>query len=151
MAGMRRTPVRSTVIAAIGYESETALLEVDFRSGDVDRYFAVPPSLHPALLEAQSPPASFNKHITAPPPPRPTAMHHRFATRLRATPPQHRPAPTTTTTHPLPTETYTIAGTRQQSRVVARIAAASTHRSLCPAAALLPLASLAAPDVVPPP
>jgi hypothetical protein len=64
MAGMRRIPVRSSVIAAIGYDTETAVLEVEFRSGDVYRYFAVPPSVHKALLEAESPGAYFNKHIS---------------------------------------------------------------------------------------
>jgi hypothetical protein len=52
------------VIAAIGYDSETAELEVEFRSGDVYRYFAVPPSVHNALLEAESPGAYFNKHVS---------------------------------------------------------------------------------------
>lgn len=64
MAGMRRTPVRSTVIAAVGYDPETALLEIEFRSGDVYRYFAVPPSVHTALLEAESPGAYFNTHVS---------------------------------------------------------------------------------------
>lgn len=64
MAGMRRTPVRSTVIAAVGYDSETALLEIEFRSGDVYRYFAVPPSVHTALLDADSPGAYFNRHVS---------------------------------------------------------------------------------------
>jgi hypothetical protein len=64
MAALPRTPVRSTVIAAIGYDSETAELEVEFRSGDVYRYFAVPPSVHKALLEAESPGAYFNKHVS---------------------------------------------------------------------------------------
>ncbi len=61
---MRRTPVRSTVIAAIGYDPETAELEIQFRSGDVYRYYAVPPSVHAALIEADSPGAYFNKHVS---------------------------------------------------------------------------------------
>lgn len=64
MAGMRRIPVRSSVIASVGYEPESALLEVEFRNGDVYRYFAVPPSVHHALLEADSPGTYFNKHIS---------------------------------------------------------------------------------------
>jgi hypothetical protein len=64
MAGLRRTPVRSTVIAAVGYDAQTAVLEVEFRSGDVYRYFAVPPSVHRALIEAESPGAYFNTHIS---------------------------------------------------------------------------------------
>ena len=64
MAGMHRIPVRSSVIASVGYDDETAVLEVEFRSGDRYRYFAVPPSVHRALLEADSPGAYFNKHIS---------------------------------------------------------------------------------------
>jgi len=64
MAGMHRIPVRSSVIATVGYDDETAVLEVEFRSGDRYRYFAVPPSVHKALLEADSPGAYFNTHIS---------------------------------------------------------------------------------------
>jgi len=64
MPGMRRIPVRSSVIATVGYDDETAVLEVEFRSGDRYRYFAVPPSVHKALLGADSPGAYFNKHIS---------------------------------------------------------------------------------------
>ena len=64
MARMPRTPVRSSVIAAVGYDTETAELEVEFRSGDVYRYFAVPPSVFRALLEADSPGAYFNKNVS---------------------------------------------------------------------------------------
>ena len=64
MAGMRRIPVRSSVIATVGYDSDTAVLEVEFRSGDVYRYFAVPPSVHKALVEDDSPGGYFNKHIS---------------------------------------------------------------------------------------
>ena len=64
MAALRRTPVKSTVIAAVGYDAQTAVLEVESRSGDVYRYFAVPPSVHRALIEADSPGAYFNKHVS---------------------------------------------------------------------------------------
>jgi hypothetical protein len=64
MAGIARIPVRSSVIATVGYDPETAVLEVEFRSGDLYRYFAVPPSVHTALLEADSPGAYFNRHIS---------------------------------------------------------------------------------------
>lgn len=64
MAGLRRIPVRSTVIVSVGYDTDTAMLEVEFRSGDVYRYFAVPPSVHRALVEADSPGAYFNKHVS---------------------------------------------------------------------------------------
>ncbi|MDP9027456.1 MAG: KTSC domain-containing protein [Actinomycetota bacterium] len=61
---MRRLPVRSSVIATVGYDDDTALLEVEFTSGDVYRYFAVPPSVHRALMAAESPGAYFNRHIS---------------------------------------------------------------------------------------
>jgi hypothetical protein len=64
MARMPRTPVRSSVIASVGYDAETAELEVEFRSGDVYRYFAVPPSVFRALLDADSPGAYFNKNVS---------------------------------------------------------------------------------------
>jgi hypothetical protein len=64
MTVMRRRPVRSSVIAAVGYDEETAVLEVQFTSGDVYRYFAVPPSVHRALMEADSPGAYFNRHVS---------------------------------------------------------------------------------------
>ena len=64
MTVMRRRPVRSSVIAAVGYDEETAVLDVQFTSGDVYRYFAVPPSVHRALMEADSPGAYFNRHVS---------------------------------------------------------------------------------------
>ena len=64
MAALRRTPVRSSVIASVGYDAQTAMLEVEFRSGDVYRYFAVPPSVHRGLIEADSPGAYFNRHVS---------------------------------------------------------------------------------------
>ncbi len=64
MTVMRRVPVRSSVIATVGYDEATALLEVEFTSGDVYRYFAVPPSVHHALMDADSPGAYFNRHVS---------------------------------------------------------------------------------------
>lgn len=64
MTVMRRVPVRSSVIAAVGYDEATAVLEVEFAGGDVYRYFAVPPSVHRALLDAESPGAYFNRTIS---------------------------------------------------------------------------------------
>ena len=61
---MRRQPVSSSVIRSVGYDPGTAVLEVEFRSGDVYRYFAVPPSVHRGLVEAESPGAFFNRTIS---------------------------------------------------------------------------------------
>ncbi|MDF2554745.1 MAG: hypothetical protein K0R60_640, partial [Microbacterium sp.] len=52
------------VLRTVGYDSATALLEIEFASGDVYRYFAVPPSVHRALMEAESPGAYFNRNIS---------------------------------------------------------------------------------------
>ena len=52
---MRRTRVESTAIESVGYDPGTAVLEVEFTSGEVYRYFAVPPSVYRSLLEADSP------------------------------------------------------------------------------------------------
>ncbi|WP_241245853.1 KTSC domain-containing protein [Microbacterium sp. 4R-513] len=46
--------MESTVIRAVGYDTATAVLEIEFTSGDVYRYYAVPPSAHRALIGAES-------------------------------------------------------------------------------------------------
>jgi hypothetical protein len=62
--GIRRTPVTSSVLRTVGYDAATAVLEIEFVSGDVYRYFAVPPSVHRALMDAESPGAYFNRRIS---------------------------------------------------------------------------------------
>ena len=61
---MKRTPVTSSVLVAVGYDSATAELEIEFTSGDVYRYFAVPARVHRELVEAESPGAYFNRAIS---------------------------------------------------------------------------------------
>ncbi len=51
---MKRRPVTSSVIASVGYAPETALLEIEFVNGGRYRYYAVPPSVHRALMDADS-------------------------------------------------------------------------------------------------
>lgn len=51
---MRRQPVASSVIDAIGYDPATNVLEIEFSSGDCYRYFAVPASVHAEFLAAGS-------------------------------------------------------------------------------------------------
>ena len=60
---MRRIPVTSSVLVAVGYDADTAELEIEFRSGDVYRYYAVPARVHRELLAAESPGAYFNRAI----------------------------------------------------------------------------------------
>lgn len=60
---MRRSPVSSTAITSVGYDPGTAVMEIEFTSGDVHRYFAVPPSVHRALVEAESVGRFFAAHV----------------------------------------------------------------------------------------
>ena len=48
---MKLLPLRSSVLKAAGYDPGTAILELEFTSGDVYRYFAVPPSVFAGLIE----------------------------------------------------------------------------------------------------
>ena len=51
---MYRTPVNSSNMRSIGYDPQTATLEVEFTSGDVYQYFNVPEHLHQQFLSASS-------------------------------------------------------------------------------------------------
>ena len=52
---MQRVPVDSTSIAALGYDPDGSILEIEFRqSGQVYRYFGVPASEYAAFLSAES-------------------------------------------------------------------------------------------------
>ena len=51
---MKRQRVESTAIDSVGYDPDTAVLEILFTSGELYRYFAVPPSVHRGLLDADS-------------------------------------------------------------------------------------------------
>ena len=60
-----RVPVESSCIASVGYAAAVETLEVEFRSGAVYRYLAVPPDVHLALLQSASKGAYLNRHIKA--------------------------------------------------------------------------------------
>lgn len=60
---MQRVPVSSSNIRAIGYDPQSAILEVEFVSGDVYRYFDVPQHVHHGLLSAVSPGKFLNINI----------------------------------------------------------------------------------------
>ena len=51
---MLREPVDSSVIASMGYAADRQILEIEFRTGDVYRYFDVPVEEHLALQRAES-------------------------------------------------------------------------------------------------
>ncbi len=61
---VRRHLLDSGVLRSAGYDPATAQLEIEFHSGDVYRYYAVPPSVFRELFEAASPGAFFNRRIS---------------------------------------------------------------------------------------
>lgn len=60
---MRRSPVLSSNIAEVGYDSQSNILEVAFIGGAVYRYLGVPSSVHDDLLSAPSVGSFFHFHV----------------------------------------------------------------------------------------
>lgn len=60
---MDRTPVTSSNINSIGYETETSTLEVEFLKGSVYQYHGVPESEYQALMQAGSKGSYLADHI----------------------------------------------------------------------------------------
>ena len=60
---MRRVPVRSAAVSAVGYDPATNELDIEFAGGDVYRYSMVPPSVHRELLAAESVGAFVNREV----------------------------------------------------------------------------------------
>ena len=60
---MKITAVESSTLATVGYDQRGELLELEFRSGAVYRYFAVPTAVHESLLAAASKGSYFNQAI----------------------------------------------------------------------------------------
>lgn len=60
---MKPQGVESSAIRSVGYDDALALLEIEFTSGDVYRYHAVAPSVHAALMAADSKGRYFVAHI----------------------------------------------------------------------------------------
>jgi len=58
----RRMPVESSVLASIGYTID-ATLEIEFRTGAIYRYVAVPEAVFHGLIAAESKGAYFNRHV----------------------------------------------------------------------------------------
>ncbi|MHA6639489.1 KTSC domain-containing protein [Stutzerimonas frequens] len=58
---MKRVVVSSSSLRALGYDPEQQVLEVEFSSGALYRYEAVPPEAVHALLEADSLGRHFNQ------------------------------------------------------------------------------------------
>ena len=60
---MRDAAVESTTLLRISYDDARELLQLEFCSGAVYRYFSVPPAVHQALLDASSKGRYFNQSI----------------------------------------------------------------------------------------
>lgn len=60
---MQRQAVDSSSLASVGYEASSRTLEVEFRNGGVYRYLGVSPSMHRALMSAESKGAFLNTRI----------------------------------------------------------------------------------------
>jgi hypothetical protein len=58
----RRTAVVSSLLSSVGYSID-ATLELEFRSGAIYRYFAVPQVVFEGLIAAESKGAYFNHHV----------------------------------------------------------------------------------------
>jgi hypothetical protein len=51
---MDRTPVASSNIASIGYETDSQVLEVEYISGGIYQYMNVPGDIHEELMSSSS-------------------------------------------------------------------------------------------------
>lgn len=60
---MNRTPVTSSNLVSVGYDTATSTLEVEFKEGRLYRYFNVPIEQYTALVEADSCGKYLNAHI----------------------------------------------------------------------------------------
>jgi hypothetical protein len=60
---MTRTPVSSSNIKSVGYDPQKQILEVEFHTGAVHQYDAVPPAKHAAMMRAESPGGYFGINI----------------------------------------------------------------------------------------
>nr|ACO70897.1 hypothetical protein [uncultured Verrucomicrobiota bacterium] len=60
---IRREAVESTSIASIGFHAELRILEIEFRSGALYRYFAVPLSIFEGMQKAESKGRYFSQKI----------------------------------------------------------------------------------------
>jgi len=60
---MKRVPVESRALAAIGYSKRLRALEIEFRNGAIYRYLDVPRSIHKGLMNAPSKARFYHQHI----------------------------------------------------------------------------------------
>jgi hypothetical protein len=60
---MDRLPVSSSTLASVGYDLDTATLEVEFQNGAVYQVFGVPEEVFQGLLAAPSKGSYYYHHI----------------------------------------------------------------------------------------
>ncbi len=60
---MNRTPVASSNIAAIGYDTANRILEIAFHNGSIYQYFNVPAHIYEGLMRASSHGQYFDAYI----------------------------------------------------------------------------------------
>ena len=60
---MIRQPVSSSNLKSVGYDPNSALLEIEFHDGSIYQYSGVPKDTYTALVEAASLGSFLHKHI----------------------------------------------------------------------------------------
>jgi hypothetical protein len=60
---MNSVMVESTTLSSLAYDEAREILQLEFRSGSIYRYYGVPSVVHEALLNAASKGSYFNRAI----------------------------------------------------------------------------------------
>ena len=60
---IKRVPVESKALAAVGYSKRLRALEIEFRNGAIYRYLDVPRSVHKSLMSAPSKARFYHENI----------------------------------------------------------------------------------------
>ena len=60
---MTRHPVESSNLRSVGYDEFLLVLEIEFKSGAVYRYYGVPSEVHDELINAESVGKYFNANV----------------------------------------------------------------------------------------
>ena len=60
---MKRQSVESSNLKSIGYDEFLLVLEIEFKSGAVYRYYGVPSEVHDELINAESVGKYFNANV----------------------------------------------------------------------------------------
>jgi hypothetical protein len=60
---MKRIPVESRALAAVGYSKRLHALEIEFRNGAIYRYLDVPRSVHKGMMKAPSKARFYHENI----------------------------------------------------------------------------------------